>query len=35
MQPELFIPNSGVFNNPSQNFSSNPRTMQLALKFIF
>ncbi|MFZ0535833.1 MAG: carboxypeptidase regulatory-like domain-containing protein [Candidatus Sulfotelmatobacter sp.] len=31
----FFIPNSGVFNNPSQNFSSNPRTMQLALKFIF
>jgi hypothetical protein len=26
---------SGNFNNPEQTFSSNPRTMQLAAKFIF
>jgi hypothetical protein len=31
----FFIPSNGAFNNASQNFSSNPRTMQLALKFSF
>jgi hypothetical protein len=31
----FFIPSSSIFNNASQNFSSNPRTMQLALKFSF
>ncbi len=31
----FFIPNNSVFNNARQNFSSNPRTMQLALKFLF
>jgi len=28
-------PQSGIFLDPSQAFSSNPRTIQLALKFIF
>lgn len=28
-------PNSATFNNAEQNFASNARTMQLALKFIF
>ncbi len=28
-------PQSGIFMQPSQAFSSNPRTIQLALKFIF
>jgi hypothetical protein len=31
----FFIPNSGTFNNASQNFSSHPRILQLALKFDF
>jgi hypothetical protein len=31
----FFIPNSGIFNNASQNFSSHPRLLQLALKFNF
>ena len=31
----FFIPNNSVFDNARQNFSSNPRTMQLALKFSF
>lgn len=30
-----FIPATGIFNQPRFNFSSNPRTMQLALKFSF
>jgi hypothetical protein len=30
-----FIPNSSIFNNAKQNFPSNARTMQLALKFTF
>ncbi|HZQ93766.1 MAG TPA: carboxypeptidase regulatory-like domain-containing protein [Candidatus Sulfotelmatobacter sp.] len=30
-----FIANSTVFNQPRMNFSSSPRTMQLALKFSF
>ena len=30
-----FIPSSPIFNTPSQNFPSNSRTMQLALKFSF
>ena len=30
-----FIPSNAVFNNARQNFSSHPRTMQLALKFLF
>ncbi|HUA14394.1 MAG TPA: carboxypeptidase regulatory-like domain-containing protein [Verrucomicrobiae bacterium] len=30
-----FIPASTIFNTPRQNFSSSPRTMQLALKFSF
>jgi hypothetical protein len=30
-----FIPSSSIFNTPSKNFSSSPRTMQLALKFNF
>ena len=28
-------PQSGIFANPSQAFSSNPRSIQLALKFVF
>jgi hypothetical protein len=31
----FFIPSNAVFDNARQNFSSNPRTMQLALKFSF
>ncbi|MGB7601567.1 MAG: carboxypeptidase regulatory-like domain-containing protein [Candidatus Sulfotelmatobacter sp.] len=31
----FFIPNNSVFDNARQNFSSHPRTMQLALKFGF
>jgi hypothetical protein len=30
-----FLPGSPIFNNPKQNFPSNARTMQLALKFTF
>lgn len=30
-----FIPSSSAFNTPRLNFSSSPRTMQLALKFSF
>ena len=30
-----FIASSSIFNQPRQNFSSSPRTMQLALKFSF
>jgi len=30
-----YIPSSALFNQPRFNFSSNPRTMQLALKFSF
>ncbi len=30
-----FIPSSSTFNQPRLNFSSSPRTMQLALKFSF
>jgi len=30
-----FIPSSAIFNTPRMNFSSNPRGMQLALKFSF
>jgi len=30
-----FIPSQAAFNIPSKNFSSTPRTMQLALKFTF
>jgi len=30
-----FVPSSSIFNNASKNFGSNPRTMQLALKFSF
>jgi Carboxypeptidase regulatory-like domain len=30
-----FIPSNSVFDNARQNFSSNPRTLQLALKLIF
>ncbi len=30
-----FLPNSNIFDNPSKNFASNARTMQLALKFSF
>jgi hypothetical protein len=30
-----FIPSSSIFNQPRFNFSSNPRGMQLALKFSF
>jgi hypothetical protein len=32
---DMFIPNNSVFNQPRMNFSSSPRTMQLALKFSF
>jgi hypothetical protein len=28
-------PQSGTFGDPTQAFSSNPRSIQLALKFIF
>jgi hypothetical protein len=31
----FFIPSNAVFDNARQNFSSHPRTMQLALKFSF
>lgn len=31
----FFIPTSSIFNNARQNFGSNPRTMQLAMKFSF
>jgi hypothetical protein len=31
----FFIPNSSGFDNNKANFSSSPRTMQLALKFSF
>ncbi len=31
----FFIPSNAVFDNARENFSSNPRTMQLALKFLF
>lgn len=30
-----FVPSSSTFNNPKQNFASNARTMQLALKLTF
>ena len=30
-----FIPSSNIFNTPRENFSSSPRSMQLALKFSF
>jgi hypothetical protein len=32
---DMFIPNNSVFNQPRMNFSSSPRTMQLALRFSF
>ena len=31
----FFIPSNKNFNNAKQNFASNARTMQLALKFTF
>jgi hypothetical protein len=31
----FFIPSNSVFDNARENFSSHPRTMQLALKFSF
>ena len=32
---QFLIPNSPIFGNPTQAFSSNPRSMQLSLKFTF
>jgi hypothetical protein len=29
------IPSTSIFNDPTQAFSSNPRSIQLSLKFIF
>jgi len=34
-QHNFLEPQSGIFDQPSQAFSSNPRQLQLALKFIF
>jgi hypothetical protein len=34
-QRNMLLPDNPAFNNPSAVFSSNPRTMQLVLKFIF
>jgi hypothetical protein len=31
----FLIPTSGIFGDPTQAFSSNPRTLQLSLKFVF
>jgi len=31
----MLEPQSGIFMQPTQAFSSNPRQLQLALKFIF
>jgi hypothetical protein len=35
LQHNFLIPSSSIFDQPDQAFSSNPRTLQLALKFIF
>ncbi|MGD0436665.1 MAG: hypothetical protein ABSB86_09370, partial [Bryobacteraceae bacterium] len=32
---DFLEPQSGIFAQPTQAFSSNPRQLQLALKFIF
>jgi Carboxypeptidase regulatory-like domain/TonB dependent receptor len=34
-QKNILLPNNSSFNQPSQVFSSNPRTLQLALKIFF
>ncbi|HEX6545152.1 MAG TPA: hypothetical protein VF023_02515, partial [Bryobacteraceae bacterium] len=31
----FLLPTSGIFGDPTQAFSSNPRSMQLSLKFVF